>query len=411
MAERSAHLIDHVFPDVPVRQWVLSLPHRLRYLLAWDHELCRAVTGVALRTVLGFLRRRARRDGVPDGRSGAVTIVQRFGGALNLNIHLHALVLDGVFAMEGGEVAFHPLRRLTREDVAGVVALIARRVERLLERRGLAGGESSGASDLWSEEAPVLAAVAAASVDGRVALGPRAGARVRRCGDPPEDVAPITVGPCHAHVDGFDLHAGLVTRAGQRDRLERLCRYALRPPLAQDRLHVDADGTIWLTLRHRWADGTTHLHFDPLELLERLAVLTPRPRVNLILYFGVLAPRAAWRAALVPRASHGVDASPVEPSVEGDEDASRTRPSRPGGFQWAELMRRTFGLDVLACPRCGGRFRLVALIEQASVVQRILRHIGLSTEVPEPRPARAPPRRLGTLEDHTGDPAEVDAAW
>jgi len=84
MAERSAHLIDQVFPDVPVRQagvpaartvrggveWVLSLPHRLRYLLAWDHELCRAVTGVALRTVLGFLRRRARRDGVVDGRSG-----------------------------------------------------------------------------------------------------------------------------------------------------------------------------------------------------------------------------------------------------------------------------------------------------------------------------------------------------
>src|SRR5436309_16142995 len=56
MAERSAHLIDQVFPDVPVRQWVLSLPHRLRYLRAWDHELCRAVTGVAVQTVLGFLR-------------------------------------------------------------------------------------------------------------------------------------------------------------------------------------------------------------------------------------------------------------------------------------------------------------------------------------------------------------------
>jgi hypothetical protein len=57
MAERSAHLVDHVFPDVPVRQWVLSLPHRLRSLLAWDHDLCRAVSGVAVRTVLGFLRR------------------------------------------------------------------------------------------------------------------------------------------------------------------------------------------------------------------------------------------------------------------------------------------------------------------------------------------------------------------
>jgi hypothetical protein len=90
MAERAAHLIDHVFPDVPIRQWVLSLPPRLRHLLAWDHDLCRAVSVVAVRAVLGFLRRRARRERVADGRSGAVVVVQRFGGALNLNIHLHA---------------------------------------------------------------------------------------------------------------------------------------------------------------------------------------------------------------------------------------------------------------------------------------------------------------------------------
>lgn len=71
--------------------------------------------------------------------------------------------------------------------------------------------------------------------------------------------------------------------------------------------------------------------------------------------------------------------------MEGDDAG----PSRARAYQWAELMRRTFGLDVLACPRCGGRLRLVALIEQAPVVQHILRHLGLPTEVPEPRPARA----------------------
>ncbi|MPZ21898.1 MAG: hypothetical protein GEV06_29115, partial [Luteitalea sp.] len=60
MAARAAHLVDHVFPLVPVRQWVLTLPHRIRYLLAWDHVLCRAVVGVFMRAVLGFLRRRAR---------------------------------------------------------------------------------------------------------------------------------------------------------------------------------------------------------------------------------------------------------------------------------------------------------------------------------------------------------------
>ena len=70
MTDRAAHLVDHVFPDVPVRQFVLTLPPRLRYLLAWDHTLCRAVVAVYLRAVLGWLRHRARRGGVVDGRGG-----------------------------------------------------------------------------------------------------------------------------------------------------------------------------------------------------------------------------------------------------------------------------------------------------------------------------------------------------
>jgi hypothetical protein len=86
MAERAAHLVDHVFPPVPVRQWVLSLPHQIRYVLAWDHTLCRAVVGVFMRAVLGFLQRQARaRQGVTNERGGAVAIIQRFGAALNLN--------------------------------------------------------------------------------------------------------------------------------------------------------------------------------------------------------------------------------------------------------------------------------------------------------------------------------------
>ena len=58
-------------------------------------------------------------------------------------------------------------------------------------------------------------------------------------------------------------------------------------------------------------------------------------------------------------------------------------------------MRRTFGVDVLACPRCGGRLRLVALIEQAAVIDRVLRHLGLPTTIPAPAPARAPPGAVG----------------
>jgi hypothetical protein len=399
MAERSAHLVDRVLPDVPIRQWVLSLPHRLRYLLAWDHDLCRRVVGVFVRAVLGFLRTRARRDGAANGRSGAVTIIQRFGGALNLNIHVHALVIDGVFVPEGERLRFQAARRLTRDDVAEVAAGAARRIERLLQRRGVTAiPEERGVADAWVEEAPVLAGLAAASVQGLAALGPQAGARVARYGRPPEDVSRVTRGPCHAQVDGFDLHAGVLVRAGQRERLERLCRYTLRPPIAQTRLRVDAEGQVWIALRHPWADGTTHLRFEPLAFLARLAVLVPRPRINLVLYHGVLAPRAAWRAAVVASAGSEWSDAPDGAAPAGDHDKDAGGSGRRG-YLWAELMRRTFGIDVLACPQCGGRLRLLALIEHAPIVARILGRLGLPTDRPEPRPARAPP----------GDVVDVDS--
>jgi len=79
MTESAARLVDQVLPRVPIRQWVLTLPYRLRYLLAWNHELSRAVLGVYARALLAFQRRRAQRCGIRDGRSGCVTVIQRFG--------------------------------------------------------------------------------------------------------------------------------------------------------------------------------------------------------------------------------------------------------------------------------------------------------------------------------------------
>lgn len=379
MTERAAHLVDHVFPDVPIRQWVLTLPVRLRYVLAFDHAACRAVTAAFVGAVFAWIRSRARRRGVRDGRTGAVVIVQRFGGALNLNVHLHALVLDGVFAPGAGGLRFWSLDRsaVAAADLAALLAVVERRVWGRLKERGLRGDDD--AWDRWAGTEPALAGLAAASVAGLAASGPRRGAPVRRWGDGVDSPEPPATSRWHARANGFDLHAGLVVPARARDRLEQLCRYALRPAVGQDRLQQMPDGTIALELRHRWTDGTTHLVFEPVELLERLAALVPRPRVNLVLYYGVLAPRAAWRRAVVP------GAMAVAP-----EEAGRRAPRRPNPT-WAELMRRGFGFDVLACPRCDGRMALVALIQARSVIERILRHLGVSVDVPRLRPSRDPP--------------------
>jgi hypothetical protein len=210
-----------------------------------------------------------------------------------------------------------------------------------------------------------------------VATGPRAGLRVRRLG---------VLGPAwpsaagrKARLDGFDLYAAVAVRAGSRGRLERLCRYLLRPPLAPERLERDDEGQVRLRLKTPWNDGTTHLLFDPIELLEKLAAIIPRPHINLVLYHGVLAARAKWRPRVVAYRPADDPNALVDPAR-----APRNRP-------WADLMRRSFGLDVLACPRCGGRLRLIATILDPRVARRILDHLGLRADPVQTEPARAPP--------------------
>lgn len=379
MTERAAHLVDRVFPVAPVRQWVLTLPPRLRYVLAWDHALCRRVVAVYVRAIAGWLRRRARTAGVALGRCGAVTVIQRFGSALNLNVHMHALVLDGVFADSDGELSFHRTPPAAPGELARLLRVIERRVWRLLERHGIASGaDGFDAPDSLADEAPALAGLSAASAGGVIALGLRAGARVRKWGRETDSATEPTASLWRARANGFDLHAGVSVSGHARDRLERLCGYALRPPVGQQRLSIVAGGAVSLELRHPWSDGTTHLLFEPVELLERLAALTPRPRVNLILYHGVLAPRSAWRTRVVPAAPEHAEGAVCDRGVRQNHT-------------WAELMRRSFGFDVLACPRCPGRLRLIAMIQCPAIVRRILDHLGLPTDVPVPRPTRAPP--------------------
>jgi hypothetical protein len=132
MTERATHLVDHVLPaDVPVRQWVLSVPHRLRYRLAYDHRLCRTVLHVFVRALRSAYRRAARRNGLSGGETGMVTSVQRFGGSVNVHLHFHTLVLDGVYVQEADGLRFHATSPPTDEDVRRVVVRVPRRLERL----------------------------------------------------------------------------------------------------------------------------------------------------------------------------------------------------------------------------------------------------------------------------------------
>jgi hypothetical protein len=136
---------------------------------------------------------------------------------------------------------------------------------------------------LDEQEAPPLHAVYAASVRQRVAMGRRAGATVLRLGDAPTAKPASPKGRRQARLGGFDLHANTSVRAKNRPKLERLCRYLLRPPVAEDRLSFGSDGSVFVRLKTPWRDGTSHIALQPLELLEKLAALIPRPYVNSVI--------------------------------------------------------------------------------------------------------------------------------
>jgi hypothetical protein len=195
----------------------------------------------------------------------------------------------------------------------------------------------------------------------------------------------LSTAPRHAHLTGFDLHANVAVPAADRARLEHLCRYLLRPAVAQGRLRLLDDGRIVLIVKTAWADGTRHLVFEPLTLLDKLAALTPRPRINLVLYHGVLAPNAAWRARVVSYGAPPGEA-PVAASVSANVNADPAA-LKPRHWAWANLMRRAFDIDVLACPQCRGRLRLIATVEDPNATRAILAALATSRE----RPDRAPP--------------------
>ena len=263
MAERAAHLVDHVLPDVPVRQWVLSVPHAIRYLMAWHHDLCRGVAGLLHQAVERHLRAWARDHGVTGPRGGGVAVIQRFGGSINLHVHVHALVLDGVFARTtAGALRFHAAPEPSAADLAEILAAIAPGVARLLRRHGVEA-DGATAADPFADASPLLAGWAAASVQGLAASGTSAN-RPRHLGQPHMSTSAREPRACHARWEGFDLHAGVRVPAGQRDRLERVCRYTLRAPLSDARLHRTSTGDVAVALRTPWANGT---HTSPFRRL------------------------------------------------------------------------------------------------------------------------------------------------
>ena len=203
----AAHLVDQVIPRVPIRQWVLSLPILLRILFAAHPELLAPVLRIIHRVIAGFLRKQAGlKRAAAD--TGAVTLIQRFGSAANLNIHLHCLVLDGVYRRTGGEPVFQAARAPSRDELAALLEKIIARLLKMLTRLGYLI-EEQGMTYMADMDADnPLASLQTASCTYRIALGPRAGQRVLSLRTVAGRAEKNTTALC-ADAHGFSLHAAV----------------------------------------------------------------------------------------------------------------------------------------------------------------------------------------------------------
>ena len=269
------------------------------------------------RVIAGFLVKRAGFK-LSRADTGAVTLIQRFGSAANLNIHLHCLVLDGVYLNRDGVPVFYEAAAPSTDELEAVLLKIITRTMRILTRLGVVIEEPERSYLAETDTDGALRVLQAASCTYRIALGPRAGQKLLSLQSLPGQVMASTP-ELRVNAHGFSLHAAVRWRADQGKELEHLCRYITRLAIANERLKRNRAGQVVLQLKSPYKDGTTHIVMEPLEFMERLAALVPRPCLHLIRFHGVLAPNAKLRRKIVPAPAERATEPPTDhPPAQGE---------------------------------------------------------------------------------------------
>ena len=375
MADSAALLADEVLPHQPIRQWVLSVPFQLRLLFASQPAVMGKVLGIVYRSIATHLVHKAGFT-KSTSQTGAVTLIQRFGSALNLNIHFHMLFLDGVYTggANGCTAWFRRVKAPTGAELTQLAHTIAYRVARHLERQGLLVRDAQNsyltADGLDIDPDSPMNHLLGSSVTYRIAVGPQQGRKVFTLQTLPDLGQDKPFGSAVSEASGFSLHAGVATRAHEREKLERLCRYIARPAVSTERLSLTRNGRLRYELKTPWRNGTTHVIFEPLDFISRLVSLVPKPRVNLTRFHGVFAPNSKHRALITPaKRGKGRETSPDK---QGEE---KTPFEHRVAMTWAQRLKRVFAIDVETCSECGGDVRVIASIEDPVVIRKILDHL------------------------------------
>jgi len=338
-----ALLTETILFPVPHRHFTFGIPKMLRPYFRFDRGLLKDLCRIAHECLLEFMRTSLR---LPDGHPGIVMAIHTFGEYMDFHPHLHALVADGLFVREGQfhtcpEVTLKPLEQLFRA-----------RLITFLAKKGLL----------------------------------------------PEDRAQMLRGWKHS---GFNVYRSRRVPSYERDDMERLTQYIIRNPFSVEKMKVTSlggtcpDGAIIYRSEMNEKINRNFEIFSPCDFIATITQHIPDKSFQLVRYYGWYSNK--MRGQRAKREAEAAQAEAASNAVEVINVAGYDPPRIPSA-KWRELIKKVWEADPLLCPRCGKEMRIVALIDQRSVIERILRHLGLWQQGVRVVPATGPPTCKPNLE-------------
>ena len=407
MSEIAIHLMDNVIPKVPTRQYVLSLPYPLRLGVAYNRELLAKICNLANKEISKFIISKSKVD-KNKALAGTILFLQRFGSSLNLNPHFHIIALDGVYEKKStGRYKFYSISAPTDEDIGLLVKRIADRINKYLVKIGHlyeCEGEYmlENSSDIFAQsDNEIHLPAMAASIAHTIAFGENSGKPVKRLKDSysnqywPSNTDPEFKGDQCAASGGYSLHANTALKSHQRERLEKLISYMARPCISEERIEILENEKVRIKLKTKWSDNTTHIELTSNEFIEKLVALIPPSFFHMQRYYGILSSHSKDRGYIVPQNTND---EALNETQDAENIVSKTKPNpvpKRKYIPWADLLKRVFKIDILECPNCQSRMKVVGMYTHGAEMIAILESLGIKTHPPH----ASPPKYRGIFSD------------
>jgi len=347
--ELSMHVREEVFATVPHRQFVFTIPKRLRIYFRFNRELLGHLPKIAYELIREVYHAVLGRD---DAVPGMAAAVQTFGELAHWHPHVHAIASDGVFAPDGSFITLPPLA------VEPFLKLWEHKVFKLLLDEGRITAETVEQMRTWQHS-------------------------------------------------GFSVDKSVLIAATDRDALERLVQYIARCPFSLDRiLKITPSGHVVYKAEHdscrrfpepasgdlRAGVNRNFQVFDPLDFLAEVTQHIPNTGEHTIRYYGWYSNKSRGMRAKLAAMGKKIE---VVVDIEEEEDTPFLKLCRS---RWAALIKKVYEVDPLKCPKCGGQMRIISFIEkkdQADIIEKILKHCGLWVDIEE----RAPPKEFALAQE------------